>query len=180
MPALGGVPQGAPGLREQAPDFRRGQLLAGGQHDGERAAAQELHDEVDHPAGPADPVDRDDVRVLELGRGAGFALESLHELGVEGQGKRQHLHRHFPLELPVLGPIDHRHAAAAQLLDDLVFRRQRLANEIELLQHPGRDGMHRSGRHQIQTAGGAELRFSGDFASTAGAEHGVKLRQHPR
>ena len=155
-------------------------FLREAEHRGERAAAQELHDEVDHPPGAADPVDGDDVRVFELGRGAGFALESLHELGVEGQGKRQHLYRHFPLELPVLGPIDHGHAAPAQLLDDLVLRRQRLAHQIELLQHPGRDGMDRRGRHQIETAGGAELRFSGDFAATAGAEHGVKLRQHPR
>ena len=58
-------------------------------------------------------------------------------------------------------------------------RGQGLAHEVHLLQHAGGDRVNRCGRHEVEAAGGAELRFPGDFAATAGAEHGRKLPYSP-
>ncbi len=114
--------------------------------------------------------------MLQLRGGAGLALEPLDELGVEREGERQDLDRHLALQLAVLGPVDHGHPAAAELLDDLVLGGESLAHEVHLLQRAGRDRVDRSGRHEVEAAGGAELRFSGDFTAAAGAEHARKLR----
>jgi len=64
------------------------QAAAGRQNVGERFAPQKLHDEVNDAPRFPDAVDRDDVRVLELGGGAGFALEALDEFLIERQGER--------------------------------------------------------------------------------------------
>ena len=87
------------------------ELPALGQDGGDRAAPQVLHDEVDDPAGAADPEDRDDVGMLQLGGGACLPLKPLDELRVEGQRERQHLDRHLALEMAIAGPIHHGHAA---------------------------------------------------------------------
>ena len=122
-----------------------------------RPAPQVLHDEVDDPSRAADPIDRDDVGMLQLRRGPGLTLEALDELRVEGQGERQDLDRHLALEVAVAGPVDHRHSAPPQLLDDLVLGRQSLAHEIGLLHGSGGDRVHRSRGHEIETAGGTEF-----------------------
>src|SRR2546425_7863188 len=88
-PALVRVREGPGDLDEDLADFGRGERAARGEHARERLAAQELHDEVDDAAALADAVDRDDAGVLELGRGAGLALEALDEIFVEGEGKPQ-------------------------------------------------------------------------------------------
>src|SRR3989475_7461507 len=70
-------------LGKDLPDLQRRQAAAGRQNVGQRLAAQELHHEVNHAARFADAIDRDDVRVLESGRRAGFALEALDEFLIE-------------------------------------------------------------------------------------------------
>src|SRR2546425_5615371 len=120
-PALVRVREGPGDLNEDLADFGRGERAARGEHARERLAAQELHDEVDDAAALADAVDRDDAGVLELGRGAGLALEALDELFVEGEGKRQDLDGDVALQLLLAGLEDDRHAPAPQLLGDVVL-----------------------------------------------------------
>ena len=132
--ALGGVSQRAAGLDQQPADLGRVQLLPILHDGGERSAAQVLHHEVDHPARATDPVNRNDVGMLELGGGTGLALKALDELGVERERERQHLDGHLALERPVARAVDHRHAPAPQLLQDLVLGGERFAHEVGLLE----------------------------------------------
>src|SRR2546425_11425246 len=97
--ALVRVREGARHLHQDLPDLGRRERTARGQHGRERLAAQKLHDKIDHPAGLADAIDRNDAGVLELGGRAGFALEPLDELLVERQGERQDLDRHVALQV---------------------------------------------------------------------------------
>ena len=60
--------------------------------------------------------------MFERRRGAGLALEALHEFGVEGEGERQDLDGDFAVELLLAGAVDDGHPAPAQLLQDLVLR----------------------------------------------------------
>ena len=118
--------------------------------------------------------------MLELGGRAGLTLEPLDELGIEREGEREHLDGDFALQLPVPGPIDQSHPAPPEFLDDLVLGGERLAHEIGLLERARGDGMHGRRRHEIETAGWAELGFAGDFAAATGAEHARKLPCPPR
>ena len=69
----------------------------------------------------ADLVDRDDVRVIERGGGAGFLLEAEQALVVFRELARQHLQSHPPPEPRVLRQIDITHAARANLLENSVM-----------------------------------------------------------
>ena len=73
----------------------------GGDDLSQRRARDELHDEV---VGP-DVVERADVRVVERGNRARFALESLAEFG------RRNLDRDVAAETGVASPIDLAHSA---------------------------------------------------------------------
>src|SRR2546430_4588960 len=86
--ALVRVGQGACHLDQDLTDLGGGERAARGQHGRQWLAAQELHDEIDHPAGLADPVDRDDAGVLEFSGRTGFALEPLDELLVDRKSTR--------------------------------------------------------------------------------------------
>src|SRR6266480_186939 len=167
------VGQGARHLHQDLPDLRRGERAARGQHGRQRLAAQELHHEIDHAAGLADAIDRDDARVLELGGRLGFPLEPLDELLVEREGERQDLDRHIALQLFFARLEDNGHPAAAQLLEDLVLVVQLLPHQIQLrrvdllVAHAG----HRSRGRQIQSAGAAELAGVVVLGAAAGAVH---------
>ena len=87
-------------------------------HLGQALALDELHRVVVDAALAADGVDRDDVRVVERGGGAGFVLEAGELLLVEHRGERQHLQRDAAAERDLLGLVDDAHAAAAQLAED--------------------------------------------------------------
>ena len=165
---LVGVGERAADLGQHQPDLPGGQRAAGGEHGGERLTAQELHHEVDHAPRLADAVDRDDVRMLELGRGARFALEALDEFLVEGERKRQDLDGDVALELALAGLEDDRHASAAQLLDDVVLLFQLLADQIDF--RDLRLTLERR-RRQVQTAGPAELTGIVVLGAAAGAIH---------
>src|SRR5438445_736621 len=167
------VGEGARHLDQDLADLGRGERNARGQHGRQRLAAQELHHEIDHPAGFADAIDRDDARVLELGRRTGFALEPLDELFVEREGERQDLDRHIALQLLLTRLEDDGHPAAAELLEDLVLVVQLLPHQIQLrrvdllLAH----GSYRSRVRQIESAGAAELAGVVVLGAAAGAVH---------
>ena len=69
----------------------------------------------------ADLVDRHDVGVVQLGRGAGLAAEPLADRPVAGRLPRQNLQRHAAAQRDLLGLVDHAHAAAADLAHDPVI-----------------------------------------------------------
>ena len=173
--ALVRVREGARHLYQDLPDLGRGERTARGQHGRERLAAQKLHDEIDHPAGLADAIDRNDAGVLELGGRAGFALEPLDELLVERQGERQDLDRYVALQLLLPRLEDDGHPAAAQLFEDFVLVLQLLPHQIQLgnvdllVAHGGDWSRVR----QIQSAGAAEFAGVVVLGAAAGAVHQI-------
>ena len=68
-------------------------------------------------------VDRDDSRMIELGDGAGLALEPFALISLEIPGS-QHLDRYVTVENGVAGEVNDSHAPAADLPEDLVARRE--------------------------------------------------------
>jgi hypothetical protein len=68
----------------------------------------------------ADPENRDDVRMVQMGGSLGLVLEALQLLRVHGSGEGQHLEGHTPAQGDLHCLIDHAHAAAANLLDNLI------------------------------------------------------------
>ena len=90
------------------------------QHLLQRPSGDVLHHEVIEPGFALDPVDRNDVGMVELGGGLGFLLEARDQLGVVRHLRRQHLDRHLPLQRQVLGQEHDRHASASQQAGDLV------------------------------------------------------------
>ena len=96
-----------------------------GQRSGAEAIAQGLAVEQLHrDEGPAlmlvHVVDRADVRMLEGGGSAGFALQALESLSVLGELIRQELQGDAAAELEVLGLVDDAHAPASELREDAI------------------------------------------------------------
>ena len=82
---------------------------------GQGLALDELHGVVVDAALAADRIDRDDVRVVELGGGQGLGLEPA-ELGrVHRRGERQDLQGHAAIERTLDRLVHHAHAAPADL-----------------------------------------------------------------
>ena len=86
----------------------------------ERPPLEVLHRDVVGALGLAAVVDRDDVRVREAGGVLRLAPEALDELLVARVPVVEDLDRDAPAELLVLGEIDVRHPARAELPDDQV------------------------------------------------------------
>ena len=86
----------------------------------QRAATNQRHGEVGHPLGKLEVVDRQDVRMVELGQRLRFGLEPLHEAVVLEELWRQGLQGHLAPERLLHRAVDHRHAATTKALDDLV------------------------------------------------------------
>jgi hypothetical protein len=115
MDQAGGVGgrQPAPGLDVEAHDLIPARPLAG-QVLAERRPLDELHRQ-EHPArGLADLVDRDDVRVRQLGQGLGLADQPGRGVGAAGPGL-ENLDRHPAVEVWIVGRVDLAHAASADL-----------------------------------------------------------------
>src|SRR3989454_4855512 len=129
--ALVRVGERARDLHEDLADLGGGERAARREDGCERLAAQKLHDEVDHPAGLADPVDRDDAGVLELRRGAGLTLKPLDEFFVERERERQDLDGDLALQLFLARLEDDGHAAPTELVEDLVLVLELLPHELE-------------------------------------------------
>ena len=98
---------------------------------GENLAVDERHHDV-HQAvlRLAEPDDVADVRVREPHAERRLATQPRHRVRVLRQRGRQHLDRVALARRDVVGEVDERHAAFADLLHDLVVPLQRLADEV--------------------------------------------------
>ena len=88
----------------------------------QRLAFQQLHgDEVASAVLP-DLVDSADIRVVQSGGGARFALKTVEREGIFFRLRRQELERYVAAQVDVLGFVDNAHPSAAQLREDAVVR----------------------------------------------------------
>ncbi len=83
-------------------------------------AGHVAHRDVQHAVGLARIEDRDDVGVFDGRGGPGLPDEPLPERLVLGVVRGQYLERDPAAKPDVPGPVDHRHAAPADLLLELV------------------------------------------------------------
>ena len=90
----------------------------------ERAALEQLHDQVGLAVLLADVVDGADVRMTQPRGRAGLALEPLAALRVVGEIPGQHLERDRAVEPRVARPVDLPHPACAQRSGDSVGAEQ--------------------------------------------------------
>ena len=97
-----------------------GVVLVGRQSLGEAAARDQLHGEVLLAVVLADLVDRHDAGVVEQGDGLGLVLEPAQLVVAGEHAGLDHLEGDGPVEADLPGLVDDAHAAAAQLLVDLV------------------------------------------------------------
>jgi hypothetical protein len=95
--------------------------LARAEHLPQVAALEQLHRHVGHAALVAEVVDRDDIRVVELGGRTRLVLEALPRLLVVAQPSQHDLDRDVAAEHRVVSPEDLAHGARADLLDDRVL-----------------------------------------------------------
>ena len=95
----------------------------------EAASLDELHDEIDDAVRLLDAVDLNDVRVAEAGRHLRLALEALHHLLAPDELGEHRLDRHFAIQGDITRQIDGRHAASAQLTEDLILARGGFLNQ---------------------------------------------------
>ena len=77
----------------------------------QRLAFQQLHGDEGLPVGFVDFVNGADVRMIERGRGLGFALKTAQGLRVLGDVLGQKFQRDRASELEVFRFVDHPHAA---------------------------------------------------------------------
>ena len=89
---------------------------------GERPPFEQLHRDEGPAVVLADLVDGADVRMVERRRRPRLAREPIERAARLPDHVGQELERHLPPQLGVRGAIDDAHAAAAELLDDLVVR----------------------------------------------------------
>ncbi len=74
--------------------------------------------------------------MLEIGRGSDLLDESLGPEDGRQLGP-QHLHRHLPMVLQVLGEVDRRHPTATEFALDLVAVGEGGFEAVELIRHTG-------------------------------------------
>jgi hypothetical protein len=86
----------------------------------QRLILQVLHDEIRRAILVADVVQSADVRMIKLRNRAGFALESVAELGVCRELRRKDLDRNRAIEARVLGFVDLAHPSGADKRQDFV------------------------------------------------------------
>ena len=85
------------------------------------AALEELHRHVGEAVLLAEVEDGDDVRVVELRRGLGLALEARRKSGSSARARRDRLEGHVAVQERVVGLVDLAHRALADLPDDPVL-----------------------------------------------------------
>jgi hypothetical protein len=108
--------------------WQRSFLEAGG----EGFALEVLHHQVVEVVLAPNVVERADVRVRELGDGAGFALEAGADLGIRGEVGGEDLDGDRAAEAGIARLVDLAHSAFAQLLHDSI-RPKRLADHGRVL-----------------------------------------------
>ena len=78
----------------------------------------------------ADLEDRDDPRMVEPGGGLRLAAEA-GQIGLRGElAAKEHLHRDGAPQAPLPGPVDDPHAAAADLLEEVVVAERRREGDL--------------------------------------------------
>ncbi len=87
---------------------------------GERLAFQVLQHEVVPALVCADVVEDADVSVLQIGDGAGFAVEALAGFLVSGEVRSEHLERNQAVQARVAAFIHFPHAARSNEREDFV------------------------------------------------------------
>ena len=115
-----GVLEAGAGLGGDLDRGRRLERAVALQELGPGAALDVLHDDEVAAGVDAGVVDLDDVRVDELGDGERLAAEAGDELLVVGEVLGEDLDGDGPLEHAIDGPVDGRHAAAAEAVAELV------------------------------------------------------------
>jgi len=122
---LVGIAQSGEGIDQDADHFARRHAPAvdpvGGQVGLQRIALEQLHHHEVQPVLHVEVVDLDDVGVAEGGHGACLPAETRQEFLLLHQVGAQHLDRHVPVELRVVGLVDLGHPAATERLEDAVF-----------------------------------------------------------
>ena len=73
-----------------------------------------------HPVGLPDVIDRDDMRVAQIGGGDRLALEAPQKLSVHRELRREHFERDLTPERGIDGAVDPRHPAPSDLGLDLI------------------------------------------------------------
>ncbi len=111
----------------------RGALVEPLEQVGQALALDLLHREIERVLRrQSQLVHGHDVGVLELGGVAGFLEEAGDQLRVIGHLGRDHLDRHVPVGQAVVGPIDHAHPAAVDLVQSLVLQPARAQRRYHL------------------------------------------------
>ena len=87
---------------------------------GKRFAFEQLHHQKRLVVILADVEDRADIRMIERGRGARFALEPFEGFAIRGERGRQEFDGDLPAQARVFGAIDHAHAALAQVRNNAI------------------------------------------------------------
>ncbi len=111
-------------LGRDAHRVRRGETFVRLQDLAQRLAGDVLHHDEGGVVLLAPVVDRDDVRVVESGRGLRLASEAFDVGGVRRELGKEHLHRDAPVEQSVVSEVHVGHAAVADLLAQLVAVRE--------------------------------------------------------
>ena len=91
----------------------------------ERLTLDQLHREEVDAVRFLDRIDRDDVRMVEGGDGAGLALEAGEPVGIAGEIRGQHLERDLATELRVAGAIHFAHTACPERRSQHVMTKPR-------------------------------------------------------
>ena len=65
-------------------------------------------------------VDRDNVRMVQVGSGFGFKAKALNEGGFGKPTVQQHLEGYYAVDGQLAGPVNHAHSPAADLAQQLV------------------------------------------------------------
>ena len=97
--------------------------LAAGDHLPQVHAIDIFHEEVVQPAGLAEVMQCDDVRVIEPRQRPGLACESLFKSQVPGNRRRQDLEGNQPVQPPLASLVNGSHATLAEQLQDLEVRK---------------------------------------------------------
>ena len=149
-------------LREAARDLHREiERLLDGQRSAvdevaQRPAVDELHREIRRGTGLADFEDRDDVRMIQRGRGARLERETREAFLVREEVFRQDLQRDLAAEPRVRRAVDLAHPAGAEPVDDLerTEHRSRLEVGVLLRAHRRRLDLVRFGERRNRDAAG--------------------------
>ena len=134
QPRVVGAGQGGEHRLDQLQRPERGHGCLPVDHVAQGPTVDVLHHDVGPAHVPVQPVltlveDRDNVRMRELGRGPGLAVELAGELGVVTQTDVHHLDRDGPRQPGVHRLIDRRHAASGEALGDLIATVQQLPDQ---------------------------------------------------